>query len=216
MDQRIKIPGLALLGLSLTECVERDSGDQPDPILGDWHAVLVDGEKFPMVEDYEGSMQQTDIELHVQADLDGTLAFVYRVTYDGYFYGYENGSTLVVDASEAPKYRLEVAHPPFGGGPDEPYDASSISITGYDSYNGTSYEPTEGDPTADPTGYDPTSPIDPGPARPLQIPPMPKLAPAEMILTCTLELNTLTCKREDPEPPTDWVFERDPPFDPAT
>ena len=44
MDPRSKIPALALIGLSLTECGKDDS------IVGTWTTIQVDMDKFPMVE----------------------------------------------------------------------------------------------------------------------------------------------------------------------
>lgn len=223
MDPRIKIPGLALLSLSLTECVERtpDAGDEPDPIVGEWHAVMIDTEKYPIVDAKDSYMQTYGFDLRVEVDLHGVLVLAVDLDYDGYVATYEQGSTIVVDASEAPKYRIDVTRTLFGGHGEEGR-VSDPTITGYDgtdSYDSatTGGEPTGGEPTSGGTAYDPYGgPIDlPDTSRPLKIPLTPRLAPAEMVLRCTLdavgmpEKDVLNCKRDGSEAPLTWVFERD-------
>jgi hypothetical protein len=222
MDPRIQIPGLALLSLSLTECVERDPEALPDPIIGEWHAVMIDGEKYPIVEADGPYMAEYGFDLRVEADLHGVLVLAFEADYDGYVSSQEQGSTIVVDASDAPRYRIDVKRSLFGGYGDDgsPSDPSGIvTLTGLDTgYYGTGYDDTastDGDPTttgttADPTGDDPYGgPELPDTSRPLQIPLTPRLAPAEMVLRCTLDADVLNCKRDGSEKPLTWVFERD-------
>ena len=73
MNNIVKIPGLALLTLSLTDCVDRNGPDQ-DPIVGDWHAVKLDADVFPMLLSGDGEETYTlNVELSVKPDLQGTL-----------------------------------------------------------------------------------------------------------------------------------------------
>ena len=207
----LRIPGLALLSLSLTDCVDRNSGSDGDGIVGDWHAVKIDGEVFPMTESEGAYVLEYGVELHVNADLKGSLLSVAYANEDGYIGGYEQGSRIVVDASDAPNYRIDVVHDLFG---DEGYASGpEPTATGYDSYVSI------GDDT-DPTGYDTDTSGGydtdtsggaleaPGPSRPLRAPRMPRLAPAEMVLRCTLDADVLNCNRDGDELPSVLVFER--------
>ena len=78
MDDRAKIPGLALLSLSFTTCVDRSNSDDPDvdPIVGDWHAIEIDGDKFPMVYSEAPYFLQSGGEVSVTADLKGRFVLV--------------------------------------------------------------------------------------------------------------------------------------------
>ena len=215
MDQRIKIPGLALLSLSLTECVEREPGADADPIVGEWHAVLIDGQKYPLAHSEDSYMQESGFDLRVEADLQGVLVFATDFNYEGYVSSSEQGSTVVVDASEAPKYRIDVTHVPIrdigdDGRPSEPTDSYNPTITGYDDTGNTGdYGDAGGEPTSG-MPYDPYGGLElPDTARPLRIPLAPTAAPAEMVLRCTLDADVLNCKRDGSEKPLTWVFERD-------
>jgi hypothetical protein len=220
MDPRLKIPGLALVSLSLTECVERDpgDGDDADPIVGEWHAVNIDGQKYPLVEADGPYTEMYGFDLRVEVDLRGVLVLAADADYDGYVASYEHGSTIVVDASEAPKYRIDVTRDFLGESVDS-YDPTGV-VTGYDDtgYVGTdgydsataTSEPTSGEPPESGTSYDPYGgPELPDAASPLKIPLAPSLAPAEMVLRCTLDADVLNCKRDGSEKPLSWVFERD-------
>ncbi len=210
MDDRAKIPGLALLSLSFTTCVERNpvTPEDGDDIVGQWHAVAIDDDKFPIVYAEGGARYEIGVELFVDAALSGSLTIVQDSEYEGYIDHRENGSVLTVDAGDAPKYRIEVRRDLFGGEEPEP---TTVTITGYE----TGYYGTTGyDSVAPTSGYDPTTGGvvgGPGSALPLQIPLAPSLAPAAMILNCTLAGDKLTCDRGDDDEPKHWVFERDDP-----
>lgn len=215
IDNRVKIPMFALLTLSMTDCVERSPGSDADPIIGDWHAVKIDADMFPMVESEGPYRTEVGVELHVGSDLQGTLLYGLESEYDGQIGGYEQGSTLVVDASAAPKYRIDVKHALFG---PEPYEETyGPNPTGYDSYTSvgpdTDSYATDGyvpDPDTDTDGYSGTGGalVGPGASRPLRIPERPSRAPAEMILRCTIDEDYLNCEREGDEAPKLLVFER--------
>ena len=213
----LRIPGLALLSLSLTDCVDRNSGSDGDGIIGDWHAVKIDGELFPMNQAEGPYVIEYGVELHVEADLRGSLVSAVYANYDGYVSGYDRGSTIVVDASDAPKYRIDVTRDLFGGGYDEsygpeptggPYDSVGYSSSvGYDT-DTTGYDT---DPTGGGTGGTASTGgalEEPGSSRPLRVPRMPRLAPAETVLRCTLDADVLSCKRDGDELPSVLVFER--------
>ncbi len=211
MNNIVKIPGLALLTLSLTDCVDRNGPDQ-DPIVGDWHAVKLDADVFPMLLSGDGEETYTlNVELSVKPDLQGTLLLAADVEYDGYIGGYEQGSTLVVDAGGASKYRIDVAHDPFGeqGYADGGYADSGYNPTGYDTTPGTGGYDT--DPGTG--GYDTDAGTgavheQPGSSLPLQVPLTPRLASGAMVLQCTLADEVLNCQRDGDGEPIVWVFER--------
>jgi len=212
MDPRSSIPGLALLALSFTQCTGRDPA--PDPIVGDWRAIQVDGQKHPQNAAYdEGLMGEL---LHIGADLDGDMTRYQSLDLDGLDYLVETIADLVVDASAAPKYRLDVAHDLLEGGgysepsvppsaesgePDTGYADSGVPDPGYD----TSGSGDSGDYADD----------DLAEVRPLKLPTDPALARGAMIFDCTLEGDTLTCDREGAEELKHWVFNRVRPDDEA-
>lgn len=195
MEQRSNIPGLALLALSFTHCTGREQA--ADPIVGDWRAIQVDGEKHPQSHAYDGQVLVGE-QLRIGDDLAGELALYQQGEFDGLDYDAERVSDLVVDASEAPKYRIEVAHDFFAVG-QEPYDPPSYyDVGGYedtgDADTGTDAPAEEGDDLAG--------------LRPLKLPSAPELAPGGTAFACTLERDTLTCDREGADELKHWVFTR--------
>lgn len=102
MDPRIKIPALALLGLSFTGC-------SPPSIVGDWRATQVNGQKAPFA--WSGSLYGE--QLHIGDDLLGDLTLYQETEEDGGWEVQEIIIDLVVDASEAPEFRLDAALDPF-------------------------------------------------------------------------------------------------------
>lgn len=200
MDQRSKIPGLALLGLSFTQCTGREQA--PDPIIGDWRAIQVDGEKHPQSHAYDARLL-TGEQLRIGDDLAGELAIYQQAEFDGLDYDTERVSDLVVDASEAPKYRIEVAHDFFEVG-QEPYEPPYYNdVGGYGDVD-TGYA----DSGADDTGAPAEEGDDLAGLRPLKLPGAPQLAPGGTAFACTLERDTLTCDREGADDFKHWVFTR--------
>jgi len=206
MHNRATIPGFALLTLSLTDCVDRSEvpDGAGDPIVGDWHAVRVDDEVFPLNLAEGPYTYEANLELSVEETLEGELLMSVRAEEDGYVYNSAYGSTLLVDASAAPKYRIDVTRDLFGGG-TEPYSGE----VGYDS-NATGYDTDSYDtgPAGTGGGYTGGALERPAAARPLRIPFEAGLAPAEMILRCTLSGDTLNCERDGAEAPSVLVFKR--------
>ena len=203
MDQRSKIPGLALLALSFTQCTGREQA--ADPIIGDWRAIQVDGEKHPHSYAYDDGILVGE-QLRIGDDLAGELALYQQGEFDGLDYNAERVSDLVVDASEAPKYRIEVAHDFFEVG-QEPYEPPYYDVGGYDDtgYAGTD---TGTDTGTDDTGAPAEEGDDLAGLRPLKLPNAPELAPASTAFACTLEGDTLTCDREGADEFKHWVFSR--------
>lgn len=190
MEPKSKIPALALLGLSFTQCTAREQAD--DPIVGDWRAIQVDGQKRPQsLALYGGEPLLVGEQLRIDDDLDGEMVRYQRADYDGLDYEAELIADLVVDASAAPKYRIDVAHDFF-----ERYEDA--------------YDP-DVPPSAD-TGYGDTGDdgaLDPGvDPRPLTVPSTSALAPGALIFACALESDTLTCEREGATTFKQWVFTR--------
>jgi len=216
MYERMRIPGLALLTLSLTDCVDRKGGDGDgagDPIVGDWYAVKIDGETFPMIVNMGPYMIHSGLDLRVSDDLRGSFMLVNEIDYDDYLVRYEQGSTIVVDASAAPKYRIDVKRDPFGDGReeegyDESYGPTSVGY-GSEGYDSDGY-----DTAATSGGYDTDGGSgggvlgEQGAARPLQIPLAPRGAPADMVLRCTLDGKVLSCQRDGDDEPKALVFQR--------
>lgn len=213
MHHRAKIPGFALLTLSLTDCVDRSNlPGEGDPIVGDWHAVKVDGEVFPMDLADGPYTYEANLELSVEETLAGELLITVRAEEDGYISNYGYGSTLLVDASAAPKYRIDVTRDLFGR--DEPYTGEvgyATAVTGYDSGYQDTAPPsdtdtdTDGGTTSAGTGG---AHERPNASRPLHIPLEFRLAPAEMVLRCTLSGDTLNCDRDGDDLPNVLVFKR--------
>jgi len=119
MDPRSKIPVLALIGLSLTECGKDDS------IVGTWTAIQVDMEKFPMVEVMGSYSSRFGSELRVEDDLSGDFGYYYAYSMDGVGARGEQRIGVTVDDDDAPRYRItlnydpDVEAEPSPGGPYE-------------------------------------------------------------------------------------------------
>lgn len=181
MDKRVKIPTLALLGLSFTECTARDAPER-DPIVGVWTAVDVDGTDYPMSFTGDGYSSAFGIEMNIEADLDGDLVVYIRDEDELLRYDKTYGSDILVDAAAAPNYRIDVAST-FLDRPSFP-------------------EPTGG------YYYDDYGQADGDDDPPLAAAPAPRAAPAAMVLNCTLDQDTLTCAREGDGAPSQFVFTR--------
>lgn len=188
MEPRTNIPVLAILGLSFTGC---PGEDEPNPIVGEWGAIQLEGSKLP--EFYERGPYSTlsGLLLTVEDDLSGSFAHYYETDLGDYEIHYNLGTELVVDASGAPKYRIELVHDLFGGG-DYYYDS-----VGY----GEAPD-SDGEYLGD--GDD---------APPLTAPPRPVIAPPELVLTCTLDQDVLTCASDDSDGPKSIVFKRKQPVE---
>lgn len=150
MDDRAKIPGLALLSLSFTTCVAQAPTDpDADTIVGEWHAVEIDGDKFPMTYSEAPYFVQNGVEMSINAKLRGRLVNVQESYYNGYQGRTESGSTLVAEHTSGPRYRIDVTRDPFGGhGYDEGYDEGYYD----DGYADGYYPPT----SSSYTSYDPS------------------------------------------------------------
>ncbi|WAS94728.1 hypothetical protein [Nannocystis punicea] len=195
MQHRTRIPALALLGLHFTSCTDGD--DKPDPIVGEWGAVQVEGEKLPDVYSDGPNMIVTGLRMIIEDDLAGDFAYYGVIDYDDYEYRSSFGSELVVDDSAAPKYRIEVQQNPLGG--DVDYSDSAGADIGSDGYDTYGY-------LGDGDGRSPSDELA-APRRPIA-------APAELVLTCTLDQDVLTCT-SDVEDLTSLVFKRKVPVEPA-
>jgi hypothetical protein len=203
MDDRLKIPALAILGLSFTDCADREPA--PDPIVGDWQAISVDAQKFPVHMGVGNSTLDYGYALSVEDDLAGDFAFYYEYGYAGIHERSELASDLVVDDSTAPKYRIEVAAQPASDS-DEPPPSDSSADHPDDPYaDGGDYGTTGGDDTG---GYGSTGDLLVDDARPIVLPGAPDRAPAELVMNCTLDGDILTCAREGDGSPQKWVFKR--------
>lgn len=202
MENRAAIPMLAILGLSFTDCT--DKPEPANPIVGEWVAIQIDGEKFPMTYQEGPYSAAYGVDMEIEEDLAGDIAFYQEADYAGLHQRTETSSELVVDESEAPKYRIEIAKDFFFG--DEGYYDTGYTSIGYTAdtgYYGTG-------------GYTSTAgPIDESPSRPIKLPSSPNAAPAEMILNCTLDVDALACEREGEGEPAKIIFKRRPKEDPA-
>ncbi len=126
MDSRIKIPTIALLGLSLTECQPES---ETDSIVGDWRAVEVDMDVYPVGGGPGGGRR--GFAMHIDDDLLGEFSMYQTVEYDDLNLDRELIVSLAVDAEAAPKYRVDLERFPisvydgYGGYGDEysePYE----------------------------------------------------------------------------------------------
>lgn len=130
MDHRAKIPALALLGLS---CVERSSVEDIDPLVGEWQAIEIDAQAFPMMGTMEGVVLQSGWELNITAEHVGKMSTYYQAEYDGVTQRYGYSADLEVDGDAAPKYRITVK-PDLTDVFDEPdYPDTGYNDTGYTS-----------------------------------------------------------------------------------
>lgn len=102
MDPRTRIPTLALLGLSCTDCSER--GAVPEPIVGEWRSVDIDA--FPMVRDDEDALR-VGWGLEVGEGLRGRLAYYYEEEDDeGVIARGESYSDLMLAVEDATRCRI--------------------------------------------------------------------------------------------------------------
>lgn len=178
MDNRAAIPVLALLGLSFTDC-----GGDESTIVGEWHAVEVDGDARPMVEQDGDLVYRTGFALDVDDDLSGELSYYAEYEQGPLTQHSEYGGDLLVDDLGAHRFKLVVDD--FIGLTSEPYYYSS--------------------------GNDGGAPLHADLARPIAAAQRPAGAPATFTLTCALDGDTLTCDREDVKADDDlkhWVFRR--------
>lgn len=179
MDHRNHIPALALLGLSFTACPE---DAPPNPIVGEWGAVQVDGDKFPQSYSYDSYTSVYGLQMIVEDDLAGQLEYYGEIDYGDHEYHSQFGSDLVVDELGAQQYRVELTHDLLRG--DDVY---------YDTIGRSGDDIGDGDPLAAPI--------------------RPNLAPAELVLTCTLDQNILTCEPDDGSPSSIIFRRKAPPSD---
>lgn len=93
----IELSALAILGLAFTACEK--GGD--DPIVGDWNVIEFEPPyRLPGADSYG---YPDGYSLHIDDDLSGTFEETYE------FFGWEPSvSRIEVDASDAPKYRIEL------------------------------------------------------------------------------------------------------------
>jgi len=136
MDPRRKIPAMALLGLSCSQCTERGVGDPAEGLEGDWEAIEIDGKKYPIVmtepaPDGPALEARNGWDLHIAAGNAGTLAYFQEyglAADDDALYRTEFYSDVEVDDSDAPKIRLtmkgDLVHLH-----DEPYETTVTTIT---------------------------------------------------------------------------------------
>ena len=125
MDSRIKIPTIALLGLSLTDC--KPAGD--DPIVGDWRAVEVDMDVYPVGSGPGGG--RSGFEMQIDVDLLGEFSLYQTAEYYGLGLNFERSVSLVVDAEDGPNYRIDLDRFPVSlddghGEYSEPYDSGPL------------------------------------------------------------------------------------------
>ncbi|MFZ6184307.1 hypothetical protein [Nannocystis pusilla] len=189
MPHRTRIPVLALMGLHFTGCAGDD--DKPNPIVGDWGAVQLDGDKLPSMYSEGPYSSVYGLRMNIEDDLVGALEYYSVLDYDSYEYRHSYGSELVVDDSAAPKYRIEVQKNFFGG--DIDYSDSVGTAVTSDGYGDGGYLGDDS-PTID-----------------LAAPGRPIVAPAELVLTCTLDQDLLTCSSDDVK---SLVFKRQVPVAP--
>lgn len=204
MDPRTRIPALALLGLSCTDCAERTTSD---PLIGEWHAVDIDGDAFPMVED----SGRVGWLLEVDDNGRGRLAYYEEEEEDaGALNRYEYYSDLTVDAPDGSKYRLTISGDLSDLVGDGDYSEPVTSVGGSDGYadGGSGYAES---------GYATTGALDPDERSfdEFELELRDALRPSRagtMILDCELAADVLTCERKpdmtgDDELRT-WTFHR--------
>ncbi len=193
---------IALLGLSLTDC----KGDDPDPIVGDWSAVQVDMEKYPMVGGEGPDDVRIGFNMHIEADLLGELEFysVYSYSEEDISLRGEYGLGLSVEAEAAPTYRITVrgfAEDFIGEGGDVYYSDDGYSENG--GYGETGYSET---------GYAETGSADTGYASSGVLGEVPQqdgdrgvrrssAAGSTLVLSCTLAADALECSNADKSDP---------------
>ncbi len=132
MDSRLKIPTIALLGLSLTDC-KPEGEDSILAIIGDWRAVEIDMDVYPVGRGPGGG--RMGFAMHIEDDLQGEFSMYQSMEYYDLGLDRELIVSLVVDAEAAPNYRIDLERFPieYGNEYGEPY--------GYDSLPGDGAEP---------------------------------------------------------------------------
>jgi hypothetical protein len=217
MDNRAKIPALALLGLSCTECTDRTGSGGDDPIVGDWLAVDIDGRKFP---DLGERGIKSNWELEIESDHGGRFLYYGEYQEDGVTQRYEYYSEHTVDVSDAPRYRITVETDLIIAliGEDSSVTTASdtdYSATDYSATYGSTYSGTDGgdltsggldDPDDDAVAFDEFELELAGPPRPVRAP--------TMVLDCELKAEQLHCTRQiaagDDQEFVQWKFARRP------
>lgn len=218
MDPRYKIPAIALLGLSCSECTER-SGDGSDGLVGDWEAIEIDGEKYPRVEKDGASELRLGWELRVTADAGSTLATFQEFGYADVVNRIEYYSDAEIDESAAPKYRLTVKADLLELRGDEPYsstegnaESGAVTDTGYadtgyadSGYGGSDTDASGGD------GLDEDERVFDEFERELVDMARPPLA-GGLVFDCELKAEQLSCVRQvgagDDGDSRAWTFAR--------
>lgn len=195
MDARTRIPVIALMGLSLTECKAED-----DPIVGDWSVVELDGDAFPMVYTEGPYSSRTGIDMQIAADLEGELSM-----YQVYDYGEDlkirSQYTLYlsVDVDAAPTYRIDVRVP------------DQKLVIGEDSeYEGEGGYASGADTAETGAATDSGAPLEPPQGRERLAPRGSSRAATVLTLTCQLADDELDCESSLPEDegPQSWRFVR--------
>lgn len=187
MDPRTRIPALALLGLSCTDCADRSASD---PIVGEWQAVDIDGDAFPMADGDD----RIGWRLEVTDDHRGRLAYYEEEEDDGVVNRYEYYSDLTVDDDDAPRYRITMR-----GDLSDFVDDGDYSKPATSAADSGDYAEGYGE-SGDATGYADSGALDHDERAfdefefELQAAPRPSRA-GTMILECELAADVLTCER---------------------
>lgn len=185
MDPRLKIPALALLGLQLTDCKHEDS-----PLVGDWHAVELDDQAFPVEYNQAGYNLRYGFGLHVEADLAGHFLGYYVQERDDIGTREEYQLPLIADDDD-PQFRLTISGPERSdSSEDYSYGASALPLL-----------PLAGAALRAPTRDDLGAPL------------QPRALETFLILDCRLADDTLDCDKVGPaadaDTPRHWRFVRD-------
>ena len=212
MDPRSKIPVLALLGLSCTEC-----DAEPDPIVGEWQAVDIDGLAFPMLESTAGYDFRVGWQLRIAPDHSGVMAYYRDSEETDIRYHSEYYSDFTLDVADAPKYRFTVegdlTDAVSGGDYDDSESNATATITSMG--DDGDYGGTYGGDTTD-TGYG-TGALDDEVMAFDEFEPELSAAPrpsraGTLILDCELAAGALTCARKlgpgDDGDLATWRFEK--------
>lgn len=227
MADPARLPVLPVLGLAFTTCVEREP-QADDPIVGDWIAVQIDDEAFPITyNDGEYTIRQ-GFSLAIEPELAGDFTFYYV----GGYTGLESGSFYRFQLSVEPadsKYLLTIPNglqtPIFGGYDDYAdggYDTATVpGDPSAGTYADTGYADTDtataGDTGGSDTGGDTTGAAQARGALALPI----VFGPEDtLVLRCELvgaENDALECNREpaDDRGPVRWRFRKPAPGQPS-
>jgi hypothetical protein len=206
MDPRTRIPALALLGLSCTDCAERTASD---PIVGEWQAVDIDGDAFPLVD--EGA--RVGWRLEVTEDHRGRLAYYEEEEDEGVLNRYEYYSDLTLDDADAPKYRITLTGDLSDVVGEGDYSEPVTTVGGSEGYAESSY----GESGYSESGYATGGALDPDEHTfdEFELELRDTLRPSRagtMILDCELAADVLTCERKPDMTGDDelrkWTFHR--------